>query len=151
MSDEKKPSFEELLGSPDKGGRRDGSYPVLNPKQQKFVEAYMKSGNAVRSAEESGFAPTYAKDLMKTPAVSKALDEARKESALAAAYNADAFMKECDTAILFAQQTENANAYAKLIELKAKHMGFLIDRLDVRQQTQFAINVFGIKNDEPKD
>ncbi len=154
--DDKEPSIEALLGFEEKtkfqnGGKERGDVSILNPKQAKFVELYLSSGNARASATQAGFAPTYAQELVKVPAVKAAIDLANKSSIQKGIYNSEKLMSELNEYLLFARDTGNATAAARLIELKAKHMGLLIERLDVRQQTQFAINVFGLKTDEPSE
>lgn len=122
----------------------------INPRQQKFVEEYLRHGNARNAATAAGYSPKSAKDLAtkfvvqeKSPAVTQALNEARAKSITLAAYNADVAMTECEDAIQFARETENANAYVKAVELKSKLKGLLVEKLDVRQ-VGFQIQISGI-------
>lgn len=69
-------------------------------------------------------------------------------SVKAAAYNIDAAMKECEDAIEFARETENANAYVKAVELKSKLQGLLVEKHQI-QQVPFTISIGGIYDELP--
>lgn len=110
----------------------------------------MKHGNKKRAAIAAGYAAGTATGTVigKAKAVQAALDEARNKSITTAAYNADAAMKEADEAIAFAKETENANAYVKAVELKAKLKGLLVEKHQ-HQVATFNLSIGGI-DDEPK-
>lgn len=123
----------------------------LNPKQAQFVAEYFRNGgNQARAAVLAGYSASNAKEagyaLMQIPAVKAAIDEARKGWAEKAGYNLEAAMQEAQDAILFAELTENANAYVKAVELRSKLNGLLVEKIDVRQ-SGFQINI--LRRDGP--
>lgn len=80
--------------------------------------------------------------------MTQALEKAATQSVTLAAYNADVAMNECESAILFAKETGNANAYVKAVELKSKLKGLLVEKVDMRQ-VGFQIQIGGI-TDKPE-
>ena len=117
----------------------------LNPNQARFVAEYLKHGVAKAAAEAAGYKhgaeSGYA--LMQMPAVKEAIDNARKEIVAEGTYNLKKAMKETDEGIQFAKDTENANALAKLIELRAKLNGLLIEKV-AHTMVGFHVSVGGI-------
>lgn len=53
--------------------------PKLNLRQQKFVQAYVELGNAVKAAEVAGYKRAYACGAMRNPAVRKAISQRRAQ------------------------------------------------------------------------
>ena len=97
----------------------------LNPKQQRFVSEYLKTGNGAQSAIAAGYSAKSAKDcahrlLTQSPAVKSALSRARLELQEVTQYNAEAAMQEAKEAMEFARETGNANAFVKGAELRAR-------------------------------
>ena len=117
----------------------------LSMLQLRFVEAYKACGNIAQSAREAGYSPKKndSKRIMESPAVKAAIDEHRRAVIESKKYGYDKAMDECDKGIQFAIETENANAYSKLVELKAKLSGLLIERHEVKQ-VPFVIEISGI-------
>lgn len=120
----------------------------LKPRERKFVEEYLKHGHSKQAALAAGFperrASTWGSELVRHHTeVKAALAEARSKSVTAAAYNIQAAMSEADSAIQFARETENANAYVKAVELKSKLNGLLIEKHQ-HQVANFQLNVEGI-------
>jgi len=62
------------------------------------------------------------------PKIAQAIADVKEAMAAAAEYSFVAFIAEMDQAILFAQQTRNATAYVRAVELKAKSTGHLSDK-----------------------
>lgn len=110
----------------------------LNPRQMKFVTEYMKDANGARAAIAAGYSEKTARGaayhlLHEAPAVIDAIDKARKAVQAKAQYNLQSAMDEAQEAIVFARETENANAYVKAVELRSKLNGLLVEKVDVRQ------------------
>lgn len=127
----------------------------LTPKQQLFIAEYLKDNNGARAAEAAGYSKQNARSqayqlLNHQPAVITALEEERKKLQVATQYNAERAMAEAEDAMTFALQTENANAYVKAVELRAKLTGLMIERHDVRQAGSFQIQIFGIDGEKQK-
>lgn len=58
-------------------------------------------------------------------------------------HNLEKAMAEAEEAMRFAKETENANAYVKAVEHRAKLNGLLVDRQEVKQ-VGFTIQIAGI-------
>jgi hypothetical protein len=127
-------------------GSGTGGYS-LTPKHARFVEAYTKSGNAQQAAAEAGFVPSGVSRLLKRPAVAAAIEAARKSVAVKSEFNLETLMQKLEDGALFARETRNATALSRFIELQAKAMGLLIERIDQRQVAAFKINISGIDDD----
>lgn len=118
---------------------------TLNPQQAKFVAEYLRHSNGTAAAKSAGYtSPTQASvTLLKNPAVKEALDKPRKALEAEGLYNLKAAMKECEDAMAFAKETENANAYTKAVELRAKLNGLMVEKHDMRT-VGFHVSVDGI-------
>lgn len=73
-----------------------------------------------------------ASQLLKRPAVAAAIKQGRVEAAKNAKYELEDMVRELNDVAQFAQDTGNATAYARAVELKGKALGLLIDRQDIR-------------------
>lgn len=117
----------------------------LNLSQLRFIAEYVKDGNAKRAAIAAGYAEKSAKSigysLLQVPAVQDAVEATRKEVQVQAVYNLAESMREAEEAMKFAKETENANAYVKAVELRSKLNGLLIERVDLRAQSGFHVNI----------
>lgn len=91
--------------------------------------------------------------MLKNPTVKNALMEARKDPITKLSHNIHSAMQEASDAMDFAKETENANAYVKAVELRAKLNGLLTEKLDVRALAGFSVNILGVNrgSDEPTD
>jgi len=105
----------------------------VNIKRKKFATEYLKSGNQQQAGKAAGYTSARsAIHAMKDPEVKKQIDAARKTLESEGIYNLKKAMEEADLAIAFAIETKNANAYAKMVEHKAKLNGLLIERQEIR-------------------
>lgn len=108
----------------------------LTLKQQRFVEYYCLNGNAAAAAREAGYshkrAEAAAHIMKKIPAVATAIATYRADVARRAEYTVDKAMTELEQAMKFAKDTENASAFTRAVELRARIAGVLVDRLDAR-------------------
>jgi hypothetical protein len=118
----------------------------LSPKQYAFIEeivAHPQLG-ANHAAEKAGYDKTAGSRLMKHPAIAAEVERRRAELRKETDYDVKAAMREAEEAMDFSRQTRNANAYVKAVELRSKLMGLLVEKMDVRQLTNFRINILGM-------
>ncbi len=120
----------------------------LNPRQARFAAEYLKHGNGEAAAIAAGYtennAAWTADNLLKNcPGVIELIAQSRKAVAVEGTYNLKTAMKECEDTMELAVKTENANAYAKAVELRSKLNGLLVEKHDVRQ-VGFHVSVGGI-------
>ena len=125
----------------------------LNDKQRKFVENYLRHGNAKQAAIQAGYARagagTQAYDMLnKNKTVMWEVEKARKKSDARAAYNYEQAMSEFEHGMKMAEDTENAGAYIKGAEMRSKLSGLLVEKLQV--SAGFQIQISGI-TDEPRE
>ncbi len=109
----------------------------LTPRQQLFIAHYLKGAPATAAAREAGFSEAYAhkapRVLLAKPLIKAAIDAAQGELRAKASFEVEDALREADEMIGFAKQHKNAMAAAKLLELKMKLFGLLVEKLDVRQ------------------
>lgn len=129
----------------------------LNERQLLFVTNYIRHGEGIRAAIEAGYSPNSAKmaqrKLLKDPRVLPLLEQAKVKVLLddatkEAKFTYEMAMLEAEEAMLFAKEMENAGAYVKAVEHRAKLSGLLVDRIDVSQNVNFRVVIGGI--DLPK-
>jgi hypothetical protein len=105
-------------------------------KEGLYVGAILKGASKKAAAMEAGFSESTAGHsatrLYKKESVQKALESARQELKTQTSYGIQECIREIDETIAYAKLHKNSMAMAKLIELKAKLMGLLVDKLDVR-------------------
>lgn len=148
MDDEQKTAGSRRLTKEDraKGRSRPLKPRELNMRQAKFVAEMLKGSTARAAAETAGYT-MHPKDsaarLMRTPVVREALAVARKAAADTAAYNGAEAMGELREAMEFSKRTENATAFCRAIELRAKLMG-LLDADKGGQGGSLVFNISGV-------
>jgi phage terminase small subunit len=108
----------------------------LTPKQQKFIAAWQTGIDGTHAAIGAGYSRKSARYtayhlLNENAAVMAEVAKVREQLAEDAKYNGEKCMAECDAGITFAKATNNANALARLIELKAKLTGLLVQKIDL--------------------
>ena len=124
-------------------------------RQQKFVSCYLASidakgqHNGAEAARLAGYAATTANReavrLLKMPTIKAAVDAVRSATAATTMYSQATAMLELDEAMTFAKKTDNASAFVRSVELRARIAGVLVDRLDARLAIGgFVINVHGL-------
>lgn len=122
---------------------------------QNMVESFVhhfctNGGNGAKAARDAGYSPNscsqQASQMLKRPEVIAKVAAFRKKTEEKALYNYGSAMEEAQRAMDFALQTDNASAFVKGVELRAKLTGLLIDRVDARVG-HFQISIGGI--DDP--
>jgi phage terminase small subunit len=118
---------------------------VFDEKKRKFIENYAKHGIISTAARYAGVSHGTAAGFLKEFEVQKALEEIRKEVMTKIGYGLQEAMQEAQDAIDFARDTDNANAYVKAVELRAKLNNLLVDKIDLSASVGFSINIVGIR------
>ena len=117
----------------------------LTPRQQKFVAAWQMGVDGTTAAKAAGYSEKSARYtawslLNENKAVMAEVAKVREQLADEAKYNGERCMDECNEGIAFAKSTKNANALARLIELKAKLTGLLIVKTELTIDNRIDIN-----------
>jgi hypothetical protein len=106
----------------------------LTNKQEQYVRNLVSGMDSRSAARESGYSDSYSKvagsRLMKNLSVAQAIESIRTEARTTAVYDLVAAVKEIDAQIKGALEAKSPNhmAAAKLLEMKLKAYGLLIDR-----------------------
>ena len=121
----------------------------VTPKQARFVDLYVTTGNASEAARQAGYSRhrsnSAAHRLLNLPHVKAAIAAIRAEIAERAAYTVEKCFTELGNAMEHARKTDNSSALVRAIELRGKLTGILVDRVDARVAVgMFTINVEGI-------
>lgn len=107
----------------------------LTSRQASFVNHYLSGQSAAEAARKAGYRVAYAdkaaKSILKHPSVAAAIHEAQQQLRGKTMFDVEQAVVECDTMIAFAQSKNNAMAAAKLLELKCKLHGLLVEKLEV--------------------
>lgn len=108
----------------------------LSPRQQRFIAEIQKGVPGVQAAIAAGYSTRSAKHaayqlLHENKLVRTELERVRQQLVALTEYNGERCMAECDDGIAFARRTENANAFARLVELKARLTGLLREKVDI--------------------
>lgn len=144
------------MGKPPVGKKGTPRPNGLKEQHKKFVEEYLKTGDGANSARAAGYtdanAARHAYQLThKNKAVMDAIKAGRERFTNKCAYGLAEAMKEAADAIEFAKETNNANAYVKAVELRSKINGLIIDKHDVRNLSNFSINIVGLPGQQPQE
>ncbi|HET6807280.1 MAG TPA: terminase small subunit [Frateuria sp.] len=108
----------------------------LSPRQQRFIAEIQKGVPGVQAAIAAGYSVRSAKHaayqlLHENKLVRAELERVRQQLVALTEYNGERCMAECDDGIAFARRTDNANAFARLVELKARLTGLLREKVDI--------------------
>jgi phage terminase small subunit len=132
-----------------------GALVNLPMRQQRYVHHRLQliakgEDNSTEAARLAGYAPATANRegarLNKTPKIMAVFDAVRLATAVGTLYSQATAMDELERGMAFAEKTENASAYIRGAELRARIAGVLVDRVDARVAVgAFAINVIGLE------
>lgn len=119
---------------------------TLSDRRRRFALGIARGLSARKSAMQAGFSTSYAKKsrrLLKRSTVAAEVRRAQTVIQEVAVYDVTAAMVEIDAAMKFAERHRNAMALTKLIELKARLNGLLVERhevvkIDLRQALEDA-------------
>jgi hypothetical protein len=113
----------------------------LSPAERLMVNKYLETSNGALSARLAGLTI----DTLSKPHVKQAISDGRALLQKSNVYDADQAMKEAKRAMAFAHRTNNANAYVKAVELRAKIMGLLQDKALGAMLGMFQIVISGVR------
>jgi len=107
----------------------------LTSRQQRFVSAYVAGASAAEAARQAGYGPGYsakaAKYLLPHPSIAAAIQEVQVTLQSKTLFDAEALVKECDELIRFGREKGNPMSCVKALELKAKALGLLTEKIEV--------------------
>ena len=112
--------------------KRRAQRKQISPQQMRYAEYRgqgLTQGEAALKAGYKSKAGSYKAD--RNPQVIKYLSEIQRNAAVRTGYVVASAMDEAKDAMTFAYKTENASAYVKAVELRAKLSGLLIERVEV--------------------
>src|SRR5262249_7299 len=126
-------------------------------RERLFCQKYIVCGSPTKAAIETGYSPKQASHtgpkLLRRPVVQAYLAELRKQTTAKlsddAKYGVERAMAELGEAIEFAKQTENATAYVRALELRARLHGLIIDKAEIKNQSPFSIVIAGLPGPQP--
>ena len=133
----------------------------LNHRLEKYIQAVAGGVSSTEAALEAGYSRSYAlvagRRLNRDPLVRAAIAAIQAEGRTVAAYNLAAAMEEAQRVIEYAKQHNNAMAYFKAVELRARLSGLLVDRIQVEKVdlraalAEAEARVLNLPAIEPKD
>lgn len=119
----------------------------LTPRQQAFVEQFLKSGDGKAAAIAVGYkisdAASNASRILRLPKVKKMLDQARAKSIAHASYNLETAHAEMSRLLEISVNLRQMTAASRFAELKAKLHGLLVEKVDHRMLVPVSINIQG--------
>lgn len=116
--------------------RPDQDQKPLSPRQEKYVNGVVKGMmSRAEAARQAGYGKAYslkaAVRIEQVPAVREAIDAAQSDLRTRTMYDAQEAVKEVDQAIRFAYAQKNPMSIAKLLDLKSRLHGLLVEKHEV--------------------
>lgn len=110
----------------------------LTPKQESFIEHYLSGVNGVDAAIAAGYSPTSAKFqasnlLRNNEMVKTAIQSAQAEFKERRQFSIETAVVEAEELALEAKSAKQFAVAAKLLELKCKLYGLLIQKVEVKE------------------
>ena len=104
----------------------------ITPRMQRYAELLATGIPQAQAAKDAGYkSKCSANEAYRHPLVQEYLSTIRNRAAARTGHTVVVAMDEAKDAMGFARETENATAYVKAVELRAKLSGLLIDRVEV--------------------
>ena len=107
----------------------------LTPRQYKFITGVLSGLSDANAARQAGYGEHYARKAAmwnrSVPVVKRAIEMEQAALRQQAKYDVQEAVVEIDRAVAFGFKRQNPMSVAKLLELKAKLYGLLIDRVEV--------------------
>lgn len=116
---------------------------ALTPKQQRFVEEYLKDLNATQAAIRAGYSAKTARSVgaenLTKPDVQAAVEAGRKAQSQRCQIDADYVLTRLK--LEAERQDEDASHSARVaaLNLLGKHLGMFVDKLEVKEPVQLQI------------
>lgn len=109
----------------------------LSPRQEIFVKEYLKGTSATSAAIAAGYSPASAKFqgsalIRKCPAVMAAIDSAQSEFREERKFTVGCAVMEAETLASLAIESKQYSVATKLLELKCKLHGLLIEKRETK-------------------
>lgn len=112
--------------------KRRAQRKQISPQQLQYAEYRAQGLTQGAAALKAGYkSKTGAYKADKNPIVRRYLSEIQRSAAIRIGYVVATAMDEAQQGMVFARETENAAAFVKAVELRAKLSGLLIDRVEV--------------------
>ena len=119
----------------------------LTPKQQKFLDVYLKSGNASEAYRQAYDAKsmsaqaihTEASKLLQHPAITRRLGVVKERAIEKAAVSVESLLSELEEARQLAKGKENSSVMVQATLGKAKVGGFIVDKKEIGGPGEFAL------------
>ncbi len=119
----------------------------LTDKQQRFVDEYLIDSNATQAAIRAGYSPDSARqlgsDTLSKPYIQDAIAEGRAKIVERNAITIDDLINELEQARTAAMTAETAQSSAAVAATmgKAKMLGFLVDKAELKTDGNISINI----------
>lgn len=124
----------------------------ISEREQVFIKAYLKCGSYTQAALAAGFTANEARKrgylMAKRKPVAAAIAAAQAEVQKENVFDLKAAIVELDQRISAADKAKQHSAVAKMLELKMKAHGLLVEKFDVRQ-SGFSVEIIGVGHEKP--
>lgn len=119
-----------------------------------FIAAYVVNGGiAAEAARTAGYSEKNSRKtgskLLRDPEIAERIEKARQEIRATTGYDSAKAVAELDRNIALARANRADMAVARLLELKLKIHGLLIDRAEIAGRQSLSIVISGISDDPP--
>ena len=108
-------------------------------REAKYIDAIIRGLGKTDAAIAAGFSPSTAKHsvhrIHNRPRVQAAIQKAQEEVRKQAVYDTASALREIDSTILYAREKGSAISIAKLLDLKCRLCGLIVDRAHVVTET----------------
>jgi len=119
----------------------------LAPVKLQFLDSYIKTGSITTAAKLVGVTTVQGRRWLAGKKVQAHLEKVRTEISAKIGYSLETAMVEAEQAKRFAEKTNNANAYVKAVDLKAKLNGLLVEKHQ-HLTASFSIQVEGVRGEQ---
>lgn len=119
----------------------------LSPQQLLFIKSYCAGKSGAAAAREAGYGKDpkkAAERLLQNPLVKAEVDKVKAQVRESTGLTAVAYMEQLKKREQEAAALEQYSAVSSLLQLQGKAAGLLIEKVDQRVQSGFAINIVGI-------
>jgi phage terminase small subunit len=107
----------------------------LTPRQERFVTGVLSGLSDATAARQAGYGEHYARKaamwIRSIPRVKRAIEKEQAQLRERAKYDVEQAVVEINKAVEFGYRQRNPKSIAKLLELKSKLYGLLVDRVEM--------------------
>lgn len=112
---------------------------LLTPRQERYVSFVLSGLSATEAARRAGYGEAYSQvagsRIGSILAVNKAIQQGQAHLREQSQYDVEQAVAEINKAIAFGYERTNPMSVAKLLELKCKLHGLLVERIDLKAST----------------